>query len=196
VADIAELYNALVELLGVDLPVLGTSFGGWIAAQMAATCQHHLSRLILVAPLGIKCGDRETRDFADIYIADREDLPAIWYADPANAPTLTVFGDDDFLYLARAQEALTRYIWQPYMHDPKLPHRLARITIPTLVAHGTDDHLALMPDYYDHYASLIGANAETHAITNAGHRIEEEAPTELASAVKAFLGSALPMERV
>jgi pimeloyl-ACP methyl ester carboxylesterase len=189
VSDIAELYTALVESLGVELPVLGLSFGGWVAAQMAATCRHRLTQLILVAPLGIKLGDRETRDFADIYIADRDALPAIWYGDPAKAPLaeLATFDDEDFLYLARAQEALARYCWQPYMHDPKLRHRLQRIEVPTLVVHGSNDRLVLTPRYYEQYASLIGPNAETRVIAGAGHRVEEEAPESLAAEVKAFV---------
>jgi len=44
-----------------DAVVIGCSLGGWIAAEMAVKCTERVARLVLIAPLGIKVGDRETR---------------------------------------------------------------------------------------------------------------------------------------
>src|SRR5690349_20228100 len=52
--DLVRLYLAIIE----DLPqekvaVLGLSFGGWLAAEVALACSHKVSKLILADPVGI-----------------------------------------------------------------------------------------------------------------------------------------------
>ena len=44
--------------------VVGVSFGGWIAAAIAVKSTARMSRLVLANPVGIKVGDRESRDIA------------------------------------------------------------------------------------------------------------------------------------
>jgi pimeloyl-ACP methyl ester carboxylesterase len=186
VPDIAELYHELVESLGRPVTVVGLSIGGWIAAQMAATCSHGLSRLVLVAPIGIKLGDRETRDFEDIWMLEPAQARAVLYGDPAAAPRLDLLDDAGFLALATAQEAVARYAWEPYMHDPKLVHRLRRIALPTLVVSGDRDSFVLDPGYFAEYAARIGPAARHVVLPGAGHRVEEEAPGELARLISEF----------
>src|SRR5262245_36683031 len=67
VDDLSYLYlDLLAEKNLRDVIVVGASMGGWIAAEMAVKCSDRFSGLVLVAPLGIKVGDRETRDIPDI----------------------------------------------------------------------------------------------------------------------------------
>ena len=47
--------------------LMGFSMGGWAAAEIAVRTTHRLSRLILVDAVGVKPGDRDTRDIADIF---------------------------------------------------------------------------------------------------------------------------------
>ena len=48
--DMAHFYHDFIDTLGLERPaVLGTSMGGWLAAEIAAMCPHHLSRMVLVA---------------------------------------------------------------------------------------------------------------------------------------------------
>ena len=66
--DLAYLYLDLMEAIELrDCVVVGLSLGGWIAAEMAVKTTERLSHLVLVDAVGIKCGDRESRDIADIY---------------------------------------------------------------------------------------------------------------------------------
>jgi pimeloyl-ACP methyl ester carboxylesterase len=189
--DLGSVYAELLEQLDGPVVVVGSSFGGWVAAELALQARVPLAGLVLVAPIGIKIGDREERDYADIFIADFEELPGIYYGDPSRAPALADRSDEDYLYLARAQEATARYAWKPYMHDPKLRHWLRRITAPTMVVAGTRDRFALLPGFYETYASLIGtAGAELRQVEGAGHRVEEEEPADLARLVREFMGDA------
>src|ERR1700751_1830993 len=53
--DLVRLYLATLEALpGGKVDLLGFSFGGWLAAEVAAACTHRIAKLILVDPLGIK----------------------------------------------------------------------------------------------------------------------------------------------
>jgi pimeloyl-ACP methyl ester carboxylesterase len=185
--DIAYLYLDLLETIGTPVALVGASIGGWLAAEMATKSQEWLSCLVLVSPLGVKIGGRLERTFVDLYATAPGAVLASLYGDPARAPDRSGLGDDDFLELAVAQEAVTRYGWEPYLHNPQLPHRLARIRRPTLVVAGSDDRFVLVPSYYKSFTGLIGANAELAIIDGGGHRLEEEVPEALGPAVVGFV---------
>lgn len=190
VDDLAYLYRELLEERSEPVVMVGCSFGAWLAAEIAVQRPTNLAALVLVAPTGIKLGARDERDFADIWAADFADLPEILYGDQSVAPALGELSDEEYLALARAQEATARYCWKPYMHDPKLLHRLRRVEVPTLVVSGDADRFSLIPDYYARYAALVGdGGASTEVLPRVGHRVEEEAPSELAALVAAFAGS-------
>ena len=71
---LAYLYLDLLAQQGArDVVVIGCSLGGWIAAGMAVKCTERVARLILIAPLGIKVGDRETRDMSQAGFLDHEE---------------------------------------------------------------------------------------------------------------------------
>jgi pimeloyl-ACP methyl ester carboxylesterase len=76
------------------------------------------------------------------------------------------------------------------MHDPKLPHWLRRIHAPTMLVHGARDHFALLPEFYERYAALIGKDgARVEQLDGIGHRVEEEAPARLADLVVTHVGA-------
>ena len=61
VDDLAYLYLDLATELKLDNAVLvGACFGGWIAAEMMVRSTARFSHLVLVDPLGIKIGGRES----------------------------------------------------------------------------------------------------------------------------------------
>jgi len=54
VYDLVHLYLEVLESLpGENATLLGFSFGGWLAAEMAVACCHRLDKLVLVDPVGI-----------------------------------------------------------------------------------------------------------------------------------------------
>ena len=68
-----------------DIIVVGFSLGGWIAAEMAVKSTERIAKMILVAPVGIKVGDRETRDIPDIFALSPNEVARLKYHDPAFA---------------------------------------------------------------------------------------------------------------
>ncbi|MCB0996226.1 MAG: alpha/beta hydrolase [Acidimicrobiales bacterium] len=183
IGDLAYHYLDLLEARDGPVHLVGLSFGGWLAAEIAVRNPSVVASLVLVSPLGIKVGPRDHRDHIDLYALAPEAAHAAGYSSAAAAPDLAQLDDDGFLTLAVAQEAVTRFAWQPYLHNPKLVHRLHRIAAPTVVVCGAADALVAVPGYYERFVDAIGANARLVTVDGVGHRIEEEAPDELAALV-------------
>ena len=62
--------------------LVGFSFGGWLAAEIAVTCCHRIDRLVLVDALGIKLGDRETADILDVFNTSPAEVQRRSWHDP------------------------------------------------------------------------------------------------------------------
>jgi pimeloyl-ACP methyl ester carboxylesterase len=188
VDDLAYFYLDLLEALDLrDVVLVGVSLGGWIAAAIAVKSTERLSALVLANAIGIKPGDRETRDIVDIFAATDEELAALAWHDPAAAVRdYKTMPDAEVTIAARNREALARFAWSPYMHDPKLPHRLHRIRIPTLFLWGASDRI-LSDAYGRAYCALI-SGAQFEPIGQAGHFPHLEQPEAFARRVLAFAG--------
>lgn len=186
VDDLAYLYLDLLDALDLrDVALVGTSMGGWIACEIATKCSERLSKLVLVDPVGIKVGDRETRDIPDVFALPPEQVTRLIYHDPSRAPDVTTLPDEALYEIARNREASALYLWEPYMHNPQLRRRLHRVRIPTLVLRGESD--GLVSDAYARaYAAAIpGARYET--IAAAGHAPQLEQPERFVDRVVRFL---------
>jgi pimeloyl-ACP methyl ester carboxylesterase len=187
VDDLAYFYLDLLDQLDLrDVAVVGVSLGAWIAAEIAIKSTQRLSHLVLANAVGIKVGDRETRDIVDIFAITEPELNKLAYFDPKIAERdYKAMPEADVRIIARNREATARYAWSPYMHDPKLRGRLHRIRIPTLFLWGAADRV-LSENYGRAYCAAIpGARFET--IAKAGHYPHIEQPDEFARKVLAFI---------
>lgn len=188
VDDLAYIYLDLLDQLDWhDVTLIGMSLGGWTACEIATKSTARLAKLILVDPVGIKVGDRETRDLPDIYALHPDEVAKLMFYDPSKAPDYSKLSDDELLAVARNREAAVLYLWEPYMHNPQLRRRLHRITIPTLVLRGEAD--GLVSDAYARaYAAAIpGACYEI--VSRAGHSPQNENPQGFVDAVVRFMAS-------
>jgi pimeloyl-ACP methyl ester carboxylesterase len=185
VDDLAYLYLDLLEALDLhDALVVGFSMGGWTACEIAIKCTHRIAGLVLVDAVGIKVGDRETRDIADIFATPAAELTRLAYHDVANAPDVLALSDEQLELVARSRAASAMYLWEPYAHNPKLRRRLRRIDVPALVLWGESDGL-VTPAYGRAFADAI-PNAEFQLIRAAGHVPQLEQPQALADHVNQF----------
>jgi pimeloyl-ACP methyl ester carboxylesterase len=186
VRDVALVQQEYLESLGQPAAVVGLSFGGWVAAEIAANAPGLISALVLVSPIGIKVGGREDRDFVDIYLTPPGQRTSVYRAalDDERRPDLS---NEWLLEKATADEAVARYCWKPYMHDPTLAGRLRRIKSPTVIVSGRGDAFVLNPSYFETYAQLIAGARQVQM--DGGHRLEEEQPRALAEVVRTAIQS-------
>lgn len=185
--DLVYLYLDLLDALQLkDTTVLGTSLGGWTAAEIAVRNTSRIGRLILVDAVGVKIGGREERDIVDLFATSQPELNRLMWHNPALAPDLSKLSVDQMKVVAGNQVALALYGWDPYMHNPKLKGRLHRVNVPTLVMWGASDGL-VKPSYGRAYAELI-PGARFVQIEQAGHAPHVEQPEAFVKHVLAFTG--------
>lgn len=196
VYDLVRLYEAVLEALPYEkVTLIGCSFGGWLAAELAVTSSHRLSRLVLIDPVGIKVGGREERDILHVFnTAPDEVARAAWHDPSRQGPGSLGFGwqqqldamsDEQIVLAARSWDALCLYAWRPHLYNPHLKRWLHRISVPTLLLWGASDAI-VSPRYGRAYSKLIpGARFET--IAQAGHHPELEHPDAVVERIKGFM---------
>ena len=184
--DLIFLYLDLIDHLDLrDATLMGFSMGGWAAAEIAVINSRNtgrFSRLVLVDSVGIKVGGPFDRDIADVFAISPAEHTRISWHDPSMAPDPNTMTDDELQIFASDRIAHGLYTWEPYMHNPKLPFRLHRIDIPTLLILGEGDRV-VTPSYGEAFRSMI-PGASMMVIPDACHSPHVEQPDAF---VKHFL---------
>ena len=185
--DVAYIYLDVMAKLGLDnIPVVGFSLGGWIAAEMATKDCSRFSSLALVDAYGIKLGGPMDRDIADIWALHPEKVASLkWHDREKGKRDLSQRPDEELYVIARNIESCARLCWQPYMHNPKLTKRLHRISVKTLLIWGADDGI-VKTDYAKGYAALI-PGSRLAIIADAGHLPHVEQPEAFLKELNAVL---------
>jgi pimeloyl-ACP methyl ester carboxylesterase len=191
VDDLVFHYLDVMHALGLDRAhVVGASFGGWIAAELAVTAPHRIASLVLLSPAGLRLPDHPV---PDIFLMTPDELVARFFQHgPPRAEQAPVApGIDEILAAYRDRTALARFCWSPYLCNPKLERRLHRISAPTLVVSPSQDRLIPIA-HGRRYAERIPAARFTE-IGDCGHAMYFERPAEFAAVTIDFaVTSGLP----
>jgi pimeloyl-ACP methyl ester carboxylesterase len=189
VDDLVFHYLDVLDALGLDRPhVVGGSFGGWIAAELALYLPHRVASLTLLSAAGLRLPEHPV---TDLFLVPPARLPETLFHNPpppAPVPPPGTPPDLDAIIAAyREATALARFTWVPFMSDPKLERRLHRITAPTLVVAPSDDRV-IPVEHARRYAERI-PNATYSEVPDCGHAMYFEQPEEFTSRVAAFLNA-------
>jgi len=185
--DLVYHYLDLLDALGLDrVHVVGASFGGWIAAELAVAASHRLRSLVLMSAAGLRLPEHPV---PDIFLMPPPRLLETLYLHPPLAPEEPAEAPDIDAVLAayRDNTALARFCWTPYLSNPKLERRLHRISVPALVVAPSDDRLIPVA-HSRRYADLIDG-ARFAEVPDCGHAMYFERPVEFADVVTSFLRS-------
>ena len=189
--ELLLVYEEMIRKLGLERPAaLGQSFGGMVAADLAATFPRLFSKLVLLAPLGL------WRDDAPIPLMEMvsgppEEVPKYLFAHPASEAaraTLALPEDPEQIPKAIAQSTwnvgcTTKFAWP--IADHGLGRRLHRIQVPTLVVWGRED--ALVPvAYAKEFGSRI-AGSQVEVIDDCGHIVQADQPERSWTAISRFI---------
>ncbi|MFJ4199631.1 alpha/beta fold hydrolase [Streptomyces sviceus] len=185
VDDLALVYlDFLRERQLRDVLVVGSSLGGWVAAEMALRdSAGSITGLVLIDAVGIRV---ETEPITDFFALDARGVaehswhdPERYYLDPADIPA-------EELARRQANMATMRVLaGDPYMHNPTLLSRLGQIQVPTLLLWGESDRV-VTPAYGATYADAFG-NGRLEVIPEAGHLPQIEQPDATFALVDAHL---------
>jgi pimeloyl-ACP methyl ester carboxylesterase len=182
--DLIYHYLDVMDAVGLDRPhLVGASFGGWIAAELAVAASHRIRSLVLLGPAGLRI---EGHPVADIFAMTPRQIVEVLYHDTTKAPPQDT-SLDAVLAGYRDLAALARFGWSPFLNDPKLERRLPRITVPTLVVAASADRLIPVA-HARRYAERI-PGARLAEIADCGHAMYFERPAEFADVTAAFLES-------
>lgn len=197
VHDLALYHDELFDALGLDSPaVVGHSFGGMVAAELAAHFPRRVSKLVLAAPVGLWNEDYPT---ADLFTAFPFGIQELLWGDPGSADVAEVMarmakGMDDapndtdpmtamLLRVLPGLITLGKFMWP--LPDRGLARRLRRIKAPTLVVWGEKDKLA-PSRYADDFVGKI-PDARAEFISDAGHMAPYERTEQFVGLVSDFL---------
>jgi pimeloyl-ACP methyl ester carboxylesterase len=185
--DLVLYYNELLDSFGVERATLvGHSFGGMVAAEIAATSPHRVDRLVLIAPLGLWLDEHPVPDISGI---PPTTLPALVFADPdgpiaASMPAPDPTDAESLFRAAQTMSSILQFIWP--LPDKGLKKRLYRLKAPTLIVWGAEDGL-VHPAYGEEFRDRI-AGARLEVVDGAGHLPHLEQAEHTIGLITDFVG--------
>ena len=185
ISDLAFHYLDLLDALELErVHLVGASFGGWIAAEIATMASHRLASLVLIDPVGIRV---DGWIYPFLFGMDIPEIVATVFHNPMAALALAPPDQsiDTLALQYRQGAALARVAWNPYLYDPLLRRRLARITSPTLLCWGAHDRLAPLSPCGETWAKAI-PGARLRVFDDSGHVPHLEEADAVAGAVAEF----------
>ncbi|MFI6632022.1 alpha/beta fold hydrolase [Nonomuraea fuscirosea] len=184
VTALAQAYVALLDRLDLtDVTVIGNSFGGWLAVEIALLDSPRVSGVVAVDAIGIEVDGHPQADIRGLSLPEIQRLS---FHDPRKAPQPPAAATQDPRRQPPAPgpspdvQALVGYAG-PAMADPSLSERLAKVAIPVHVVWGESDRI-VTPDYGKAFAAAIPMSTFT-LLPRTGHLPQVESPEELLGAL-------------
>jgi pimeloyl-ACP methyl ester carboxylesterase len=186
IGDLAYFYLDFLETLGLDrVHLMGTSLGGWIAAELAVRNQTRLASLTLVCAVGITA---DNQPIPDIFRMPVEENLRRFYADPERAARrLGDMASVDMNIVAKNRATVTRLAYRPRFHNPNLAKWLHRIGVPTLLVWGDKDGL-VPPVFGAAYRAAI-PRSRLVVLENAGHAPFDEQQSAFLATFRNFIAN-------
>ena len=187
--DLVLVYDELLDALGLGgVPLVGASFGGMMACEVAAHRRHAISRLVLLDPIGLW---RDDAPVAQYMTMTPDELVETLFHDPAGPvaqAAMTLPSDPDAMAVAMADTvwamgATGKFVWP--IPDRGLRKRIHRVSAETLIVWGEHDRLA-PPVYAQEFAALI-PGSRVEIVAGAGHVPQWEQLDAVAPLVVDFL---------
>lgn len=165
--DSAELMVQLLDAL--ELPrvtLVGHSFGGWVACCLAAHHPDRVSRLVLVAPMGLPGS-------ADLTSLDEEEFAKRAFGKLGLVATANPYGfGAEFENVRKGPEFERQWKGRGIVAklsetDPALLEAMRSVTVPTLLVWGRED--GIVPPAHGEMLRDVMPNASLVLIDRAGH---------------------------
>ena len=187
--DLVQFFEEFLDAIGVaQCHLVGHSYGGFCAAELAAHRPERIRRLVLVNSLGLWLPDQPVADFFILTPDERREL--LWH--DADSPAAHAYVAqpsepearlDHTLDRLQTLQSVAKFVWP--IPERGLTKRAHRITMPTLVVWGESDR-AVPPAYAAAFRDLL-PNATVALIPECGHIPQLERPDAFLDSVLGFL---------
>lgn len=188
--DTVIAYEDLLDGLGLKkFRLIGHSFGGMLAAELAAQRPKAVEKLALMGPVGLwredapySCADwcaLGMEEILDVLFYDRNHPRVVRRMTPPSGKDAEALWTVNFIWTLGCTG---KVIWP--IPDKGLRKRIHRISAPTLVVWGENDRL-IPPVYAEEFRRSI-ANAEVAMLPKCGHEPPLEQCEMLLSRVRTF----------
>jgi pimeloyl-ACP methyl ester carboxylesterase len=194
IEDVVFHYLEVIDALGLKaFDLVGACVGGWIATEIAVRHPEKIRKLVLIGAAGLFVAGAPIGDVFMMAQPERGatyvGLRSMLFARADHPKAVEFFPDgrgeiEDELRRYQMLRFSSRIGFQPpYFYNRSLKNRLRRISAPTLVVWGEDDHMVPL-SHGETYARSIPKAQEIRIIKQAGHSVHVEAP-DLASQIAA-----------
>jgi pimeloyl-ACP methyl ester carboxylesterase len=187
--DLVLVYEEAIRALGLERPaVMGQSFGGMLACELAAAFPALFSSIVLLDPVGLWLPEHPVANWV---AAAPEELAALLFHDPdgeAARAAMTLPADPDAAVAAIAGVTwalgcTAKFVWP--IPEKGLAKRLHRIEAPTLIIWGKQDRL-ISSAYAAEFGRRI-AGSRVEIVDECGHIPQLEQPDKTYALVSEFL---------
>jgi pimeloyl-ACP methyl ester carboxylesterase len=184
VADLAVAYLDLIDELALNgVMVIGSSIGGWIAAEMGLRDNHErIACLTLIDAVGIK--PEPPLEIADPAKLGPVKTGELAFHNPALRVNPATMSEEQRAAMGANARTQAVYTGTPG-YDPKMRGRLHRVTMPVLVLAGEED--GIVPVAYERALADSFPRATFRSIPEAGHFPHIEQPTAVFAAIGDFV---------
>jgi pimeloyl-ACP methyl ester carboxylesterase len=167
VGDVAFFYLDFMAQLGLrDVHLVGSSMGGWIAAEVAVRDTARLATLTLIDAAGIHVNGVQK---GDLFLWTPEERVRALFHDQKLADQMLSIPPTPEMIDTQLKNSFTtaKLAWSPRFYNRDLAKWLHRIKVPTLVVWGADDKIFPAP-YAKAYGELI-PGARVEVFKDCGH---------------------------
>lgn len=187
IADLANFYLDFLDQLDLrGVHLVGSSLGGWIAAELAVRNSSRLASLTLIGAAGIHVDDVAQ---VDPFLSSDEQRIRDLFHDQDLAEAVIASLERPELEDAALKNRTTtaKLAWQPRNHDPHLRKWLHRVKLPTLLVWGENDRL-FPPPYAFAFQKLI-PGSKAVVFPGCGHLPHVEQGDAFAAELESFIGA-------
>ena len=190
VADFARVMGAFLDAVDVkQADLVGHSFGGWIALELAALDPARFSKLVVLDPMGVKMTGAPAVDLAAL---DEEAFLRAAFVHTGVVAVRSDFGailedvrkGHEFENQWKSRAIIARLLNGRYA-DPGLQTKARAITADTLIVWGRND--ALVPSRHGEALAAAIPKAQLALIPDAGHTPMRERRETTQRLVRNFL---------
>lgn len=187
--DLVLIYEESISALELgQVVMMGQSFGGMLACELAAHFPSLVSQLVLLDPIGLWLDDHPVANWVEMA---PEELPGLLFSQPDGEVARALFTppeDPDaaiaaIVGMTWATGCTSKFVWP--VPDKGLSKRIHRIEAPTLVIWGKQDNL-ISSAYAAEFGRLI-PQARVEVIDQCGHVPQLEQPEQTMALVREFL---------